>query len=90
LGITGETPVPLRCRPAKWPVATFNINWDNPNLKEIVRVIRQSQADLVALQETNAVSERFLQAQLGRQYRYVKFRRPTDRYMAGRSRATIP
>jgi len=63
--------------------ATFNINWGNPNLKEIAQVIRQSQADLVALQETNAASERFLRAQLGRQYRYAKFLRPTDRYGAG-------
>ena len=41
-------------------VATFNINWGNPDLPGVANVISRSQADLVALQETNDRSARYL------------------------------
>jgi len=63
-------------------VATFNINWGNPNLPEVVRVIRQSQADVVALQETNEASERYLRRHLSNSYPHMHFRPPTGGFFA--------
>lgn len=71
-------------QPAKrtFTVATFNVNWGNPNLEEVVKVISQSQADLVALQEINDVSQRYLRSRLAGRYPHMKFRLPTGRYLA--------
>ena len=55
-------------------VATYNINYGNPNLREVVSVIRHANADVVALQETNRTSERYLRRALRRLYPYMKFR----------------
>jgi len=63
-------------------VATFNINWGNPNLPEVVRVIRASEADVVALQETNEVSERYLRRHLSNSYPHMYFRPPTGGFFA--------
>ena len=49
-------------------VATYNILFQNPDLPGVVTVIREAQADLVCLQETNADSEKFLRAKLGGEY----------------------
>jgi endonuclease/exonuclease/phosphatase family metal-dependent hydrolase len=64
-------------------VATFNINWGNPNLSEIARLIAAADADLVAVQEMNDQSERYLRRQLGKSYPYFKYRGPEGRYAAG-------
>jgi endonuclease/exonuclease/phosphatase family metal-dependent hydrolase len=54
-------------------VATYNINYGNPNLREVASVIRHANADVVALQETNPASQRYLCRVLGRLYRYRQF-----------------
>ena len=55
-------------------VATFNINFGNANLKEVVRAIRESKADFVFIQESNAESERFLRTALAKEYPNMTFR----------------
>ncbi|MBW3596080.1 MAG: endonuclease/exonuclease/phosphatase family protein [Planctomycetes bacterium] len=37
-------------------IATYNINWANLRLEEVVELIRRADADVVCLQETNAQS----------------------------------
>jgi endonuclease/exonuclease/phosphatase family metal-dependent hydrolase len=55
-------------------VATYNILYKNVDLPKLVAVIREARADLVALQETNAESEKFLRRQLGDVYPHMMFR----------------
>ena len=58
----------------KFSVATYNINYGNANLKEIVKTIRKADAHLVCLQETNRKSEKYLRRAFRRKYRYKYFR----------------
>lgn len=58
----------------RFTVATYNINWGNPNLKEVEKAIRQSQANLVCLQETNIKSRQYLKRRLKRLYPHMTFR----------------
>ncbi len=55
-------------------VATYNINYGNPDLSEVASVIRQANADVVALQETNRASARYLRRALASLYPYMRFR----------------
>ncbi|HEY2951666.1 MAG TPA: endonuclease/exonuclease/phosphatase family protein [Verrucomicrobiae bacterium] len=55
-------------------VATYNILYKNVDLPRLVGVIKEAKADLVALQETNAESEKFLRRQLGDVYPHMMFR----------------
>ncbi|MHC4399850.1 MAG: endonuclease/exonuclease/phosphatase family protein [Planctomycetota bacterium] len=64
--------------------ATWNINWGNRDLPQVVEVIRKADADLVALQETTGDSERYLRANLKDRYRYMVFRGDRGRYGAER------
>lgn len=54
-------------------IASYNINYGNPNLPGIVDTIRKADADVVALQETNWQSQRYLLRQLRRKYPYSSF-----------------
>jgi endonuclease/exonuclease/phosphatase family metal-dependent hydrolase len=54
-------------------IATYNINWGNPDLKTVVAAIREAHADVVALQETNAESEAFLRKELKDEYPHKEF-----------------
>ena len=55
-------------------VATYNILYKNVDLPKLVAVIREAKADLVALQETNGESEKFLRRQLSDVYPHLMFR----------------
>lgn len=66
-------------------VATFNINWANINLPDIERVIRQSNADVVCIQESTRRSEAFFKNRLTDQYGNQLFRGFRGRYKAERS-----
>ncbi len=76
--MTGTTTAPASqptTEPAvKFTVATYNINYGNLDLKEVVETIRKSDADLVCLQETNRQSEKHLRQALRRKYGYMYFR----------------
>ncbi|MDY7010026.1 MAG: endonuclease/exonuclease/phosphatase family protein [Planctomycetota bacterium] len=69
-------------RPAgNFTIASYNINYGNVNLKEVVETIQKSDAVLVCLQETNRQSEIHLRRSLSRKYRYIYFR--ADRWAGG-------
>lgn len=65
---------PTTAPAGRFAVATYNVLYKNRDLKELVETIRKAQADLVALQETNAASERALRRELSRLYPHMAFR----------------
>ena len=71
---------PAASKPATFTAATYNINFGNANLPTVVSDIRKADADIVALQETNRASQRYLSAKLAKQYPYRSFY--TDRRSA--------
>ena len=74
VGAFSETVKPEAKKPqAKFTVASYNINYGNPNLPQVVKAIIQADADLLCLQETNRSSEATLRRMLGRKYRYHSF-----------------
>jgi len=60
--------------PREFTVATYNVLYRNPNLPKLVATLKEAQADLVALQETNAESEKVLRRELASAYPYMRFR----------------
>lgn len=75
----GVTPLPKSLR-----IATYNINWGNPNLPGCVATIRQANADLVCLQETTAESEAYIRQALSKDYPHMLFRGHHGEYRAER------
>ncbi len=71
---TRPTTKPTTKPTVRFSVATYNINYGNVNLKEVVKTIRKADADLVCLQETNRQSEKRLRRAFRRKYRYMYFR----------------
>ena len=82
---SGQSPRPqgVRPSPASVPasgpagdfiIATYNINYGNPNLQAVAEAVEQSKADLIAFQETNAASEKYLRERLGGTYPHMVFR----------------
>jgi endonuclease/exonuclease/phosphatase family metal-dependent hydrolase len=59
--------------PTSFKVASFNILYVNKDLKAIAATIRQADADVICLQETNEDSERFLRGQLAKTYPFMTF-----------------
>ncbi len=55
-------------------IASYNINYGNANLRAVVEAIRQADADIVALQETNRKSEQYLRKHLRKRYPKMYFR----------------
>lgn len=55
-------------------IASYNINYGNMNLPAVVAAIRQADADIVALQETNRKSEQYLRKHLRKLYPKMYFR----------------
>lgn len=73
--------VPPATQPARdsFTLATFNINFGNLDLEKVVAAIRTADADVVALQETNAESARYLRRALGAVYPHMAFRTSPQR-----------
>jgi len=63
-------------------VATYNVNWGNPEPSKTVSVIRALRADVVALQETNRASQRWLTKHLKKTFPHAAFTK-NDRGGAG-------
>jgi len=59
--------------PSRIRIATYNINWGNPNLDAVVATIRDSKADIVCLQETSQRAETFLRHRLATEYPHMRF-----------------
>lgn len=76
------------CAGEKFRVATFNINYGNVDLGDIVRTIKQASADVICLQETtNAYrndSETRLKQQFRKSHPYIYFVGHKGRYAAER------
>jgi endonuclease/exonuclease/phosphatase family metal-dependent hydrolase len=64
-------------------LATYNINFGNPNLSAVIDAIKASDADIVCLQETNARSAAVLKLAFGKQYNYIRFNGTVKPYLAG-------
>jgi vancomycin resistance protein VanJ len=69
-----KPPVPLRKQAHQLKVVTFNVNYAGVNMAHSARVLQQSGADVVALQETTPAWERYLRRRLRRQYPVQRFR----------------
>jgi endonuclease/exonuclease/phosphatase family metal-dependent hydrolase len=54
-------------------VATHNINWGNVDLETMANTIRQADADVVCLQETNEQSEQYIRRTLKKAYSEIYF-----------------
>jgi endonuclease/exonuclease/phosphatase (EEP) superfamily protein YafD len=67
---------------SEFRVATYNINFANLDLRQTMAVIRRSEADFVALQETNAQSEAFFRRHLAQIYPHMDFRSDRGEYAA--------
>jgi endonuclease/exonuclease/phosphatase family metal-dependent hydrolase len=65
-------------------VATYNINYGNPQLELVVKAILESKADIVALQETTADSESYLRKELAGQFPHMVFQGFKGKYYAER------
>ncbi len=71
--------------PPELLLATFNINFGNARLDLVCEAIQESNADIVALQETNAESEAALTQAFAAKYPHHKFIGNDRIYYAGRS-----
>jgi len=60
--------------PARFSVATYNINYGNANLKLVVETLVKADADFVCIQETNRTSQGYIQRNLRNKYPYTIFR----------------
>jgi vancomycin resistance protein VanJ len=60
--------------PREFTVATFNVLYENRDLRGLAATLKQAGADLVALQETNPASEAFLRRELATLYPHMLFR----------------
>jgi endonuclease/exonuclease/phosphatase family metal-dependent hydrolase len=67
-------PADTKTKPEQtFSVASYNINFGNPNLKVIVATIRKANPDIIALQETNKQSATYLKRKLGKLYPHIRF-----------------
>jgi endonuclease/exonuclease/phosphatase family metal-dependent hydrolase len=76
-GLTDPAAVTLK-------IATYNINWGNPDLTAVVSTIRQSDADVVCLQETTKQSESHIRRTLRKDYSHIHFHGHRGRFGAER------
>jgi endonuclease/exonuclease/phosphatase family metal-dependent hydrolase len=70
--------------PATLTILTFNVNYANRNVARVVDLVRQSEADVVCLQETNRTLERALSLRLKKDYPSIRFRGAEGKYAAER------
>jgi endonuclease/exonuclease/phosphatase family metal-dependent hydrolase len=91
-GTGAETESPARNRPVvvvkETPVdgismATYNVNWGNARLEEVIETIREADADVVCLQEVNNESLAAIRRELADRYKTIRFHGSTDIYAAG-------
>lgn len=63
-------------QPSKFTVATYNVNFginDRAGFADVVAVIRQSKADVVAIQEGSDGLRAYLKTELGKEYPHMQF-----------------
>lgn len=64
-------------------ILTYNVNWGVPGANDTIQAIRQADADIVCLQETNHHWERLLQHELADQYPHQVYRESVGRMGGG-------
>ncbi len=64
-------------------ILTYNVNWGGPRPDQAAEIIRQSQADIVCLQETTPQWEQFLRQALAAEYSFAAFRNSKTRTGGG-------
>jgi endonuclease/exonuclease/phosphatase (EEP) superfamily protein YafD len=74
-------PEPLQ--PSSFKVLSYNVNWGGAGAEEVVQIIRDSDAEIVCLQETTPEWELFLKRQIGREYSFTSFRQSQGRMGGG-------
>lgn len=67
-----------------WKIATYNINWGDPDLAAVAAAIRRADADVVCLQETTQRSEPYLRRVFGKTYPEIRFHGHKGEYAAER------
>ena len=65
-------------------VATYNINWGDRDLEQVVATIERADADIVCLQETTSKSEARIRRTLGKRYPQIHFQGHQGRFAAER------
>jgi len=65
-------------------VATYNLNWGNRRMDQVLDAVRTSEADVVLLQETTLQSERYLRERLRRSHPHFHAAGHKGRYGAER------
>ncbi|HET7713311.1 MAG TPA: endonuclease/exonuclease/phosphatase family protein, partial [Patescibacteria group bacterium] len=55
-------------------VLSYNVNWGGVGSDEVAEIIRESDAEIVCLQETTPEWERFLKREFGADYSFARFR----------------
>jgi endonuclease/exonuclease/phosphatase family metal-dependent hydrolase len=84
--------VSLGCRSVRQPEAleradfkllTYNVNWGGAGADEVARIIRESGAEIVCLQETTPEWKRILKRDVGREYSFLEFRESKGRMGGG-------
>jgi len=73
-----ETPIGLHFR-----ILTYNVNWGEPSPDAAAKIIRESGAEIVCLQETTPEWERFLRSALPHEYSFAEFRNSKSRMGGG-------
>lgn len=59
----------------QFTIATFNINYINRDLAEVVKSITKADADLVCLQEMTADAAKHIRKNLAKTYKHIKFKK---------------
>jgi endonuclease/exonuclease/phosphatase (EEP) superfamily protein YafD len=77
LSVSDDGPDPIR-------IATYNLNWGNRQGGQIIDAIETADADILCLQETTPLSERFLRKRLSDRYPYFHCTGHEGRYGAER------
>ncbi len=71
-------------RTNSWKIATYNINWGDPDLASVAATIRRADADVVCLQETTRRSEPYLRRAFAKVYSHISFHGHRGEYEAER------
>ena len=72
-----RTPKPLT-------VATYNVHYANSKYDALSQMLRESRADVIALQETSPILERYLKIRLGRDYPHQFYTGFRDQFLGER------
>ena len=68
---------------SSFKVLSYNVNWGGVGADQVAQIIRNSDAEIVCLQETTPEWERFLKREVGAGYSFTKFRESKGRMGGG-------